>query len=413
MRSQTRDTALVAALAVLLIAAIAAPVLRAPSERVFGTPLVGHHHDPFTFMRQISHGLAAAVYLQPATDVPAAALARAVGGVAAYNGIVMLTFPLSAVAAFLLARHLAIGPVWAAAAALLFAFSPFHLAHAAYHPHIAQTQWMPLYLLALWRAVDAPSRGRVAALVLVTAGAVFANFYGGLIIMAITPVALGAYWLAVGRRQADATFRVAVVVGALAVMAAAGAAYAFHVLGRADAAYASYATAPEDITRYGARWWSYLMPPANHPVVGATVRGRWPLAGVDVGLLEQQVSLGWGLVALAVVAVAVRRSPSAPAAWMLLAIAGVAFVFSLASGPAATLREWLPMFRAYARFGVIVQLMVALLAAVGAEQLWRRATRRARIACVVLLALAAAEYAVWPPSMSRDVLPSQARGLQP
>ncbi len=79
---------------------------------------------------------------------------------AAYNWLVLLSFPLSAAAAYLLARHLALSPAGALLAALLFAFSPFHLAHAAYHPHIAQTQWLPLYLLALWRCLDEATLAR-------------------------------------------------------------------------------------------------------------------------------------------------------------------------------------------------------------------------------------------------------------
>jgi hypothetical protein len=49
-----------------------------------------------------------------------------------------------------------------------------------------------------------------------------------------------------------------------------------------------------------------------------------------------------------------------------------------------------------------------LLAAIGAEGLWRSGARRARIACVALLALAAVEYTVWPPALWRDVLPTAA-----
>jgi hypothetical protein len=85
-----------------------------------------------------------------------------------------------------------------------------------------------------------------------------------------------------------------------------------------------------------------------------------------------------------------------------------AFVCSLATGLSTILHDVVPMFRAYARFGVVVQLMTALLAAVGAQRLWESGVAHARIACVVLIALGVAEYAVWPPSMSRDVLPTQA-----
>lgn len=66
------------------------------------------------------------------------------------------------------------------------------------------------------------------------------------------------------------------------------------------------------------------------------------------------------------------------------------------------------MFRSYARFGMVVQLMAALLAGMGAELLWRSPRRRWRVACLTLAALAAAEYAVWPATLWRDVLPTEA-----
>ena len=114
---------------------------------------------------------------------------------AAYNWLILLSFPLAAVAAYLLARHLALSRSAATIAALAYAFSPFHLAHAAYHPHIAQTQWLPLYLLALWRCLDAATPAAVAFLGLATLAVTLSNFYGGLIAAVITPAAVAAYWL--------------------------------------------------------------------------------------------------------------------------------------------------------------------------------------------------------------------------
>ena len=101
------EAAAIGAVAAILTLFIAAPVVRAPSERVFGMEIVGRHHDPFTVMRQFDGPIAAGVYSQPITDIPGALLARVFGPVAAYNWLVLLTFPLSAIAAFLLARYLA------------------------------------------------------------------------------------------------------------------------------------------------------------------------------------------------------------------------------------------------------------------------------------------------------------------
>ena len=123
----------VSALAALLTAVMAAPVLVAPSERVFGMEIVGRHHDPFTVMAQFGRPIVPGLYWQPVTDVAGSLVARVAGVVAAYNWIVLVTFPLAAAAAYALARHLKLSPVAAAAGALAFAFSPFHFAHAAYH----------------------------------------------------------------------------------------------------------------------------------------------------------------------------------------------------------------------------------------------------------------------------------------
>ena len=79
--------------------------------------------------------------------------------------------------------------------------------------------------------------------------------------------------------------------------------------------------------------------------------------------------------------------------------------------PSALLYDVVPMFRSYARFGVVVQLMAALLAGIGVDYLRRAGTRRAQIACLALVALAAGEYAVAPSALWRDVLPDDGAPL--
>ena len=66
------------------------------------------------------------------------------------------------------------------------------------------------------------------------------------------------------------------------------------------------------------------------------------------------------------------------------------------------------MFRAYARFGVVVGLMTALLAGAGAAWLWRRPGSAGRRAAALLLGLAVVEFAPFPPWRWRDVLPTRA-----
>lgn len=423
MPTRVAEVSAVVALALLLTIAIAMPVLRAPSERIFGMEIVGRQHDPFTTMRQFDRPIAFGVYSQPLTDVPGALLARATGPVAAYNWLVLLTFPLSAATAYLLARHLTLSPAGAAIAAIAFAFSPFHLAHAAYHPHIAQTQWIPLYLLALWRCLDDATLAATGLLVMSIAAVTLSNFYGGLIAAVITPVAVAAYWFFRSRRDPHSARSFAITVGSLACIAGAGFAYAWYSAHDVVVHPATFAFPRADLFRHSAKWWSYLVPPVEHPVLGALARDVWQTSGVREGLLEQQVALGWAVLALGGVAVfrwLVRdRTPASLAVVpIIVVVAFAALVCSLSPErqighftfvrPAALLYSVVPMFRSYARFGVVVQLMAALLAGIGAERLWRAGTRGARVACVALLALAAAEYTVWPPAVWRDVLPTSA-----
>jgi hypothetical protein len=76
--------------------------------------------------------------------------------------------------------------------------------------------------------------------------------------------------------------------------------------------------------------------------------------------------------------------------------------------PSALLYNVVPMFRSYARFGVVVQLMAALLAGIGVDWLRRAGTKRAQVVCAAFLVLAVGEYAVSPPTLWRDVLPTTA-----
>ena len=423
MPGRIAEVGLVTALAALITVLLAVPVLRAPSERVFGAEIVGRHHDPFTVMQQFERPISMGIHAQPITDVPGALLARALGGVAAYNWLVLISFPLTAAASYLLARYLMLSPAGAAVAALACAFSPFHLTHAAYHPHIAQIQWLPLYLLALWRCLDFATLGAVAALGAAVVGVTLSNYYGGLIAAVISPVAVAAYWMATRRFGAQPLKRLGITGGALLLMATAGAAYAWWTASGVIGDLEALAFPRLDLFRYGAKWWSYLVPPVEHPLLGSAVARFWAATGDGQALLEQQVSLGWGVMALGVVAIVswwvnVRPAASLVRVPILVAVAVAALVCSLSpertietlavGPPSAFLYDLLPMFRSYARFGVVVQLMAAVLAGIGVDVLMRSGTRRAKMVCVGLIALAAAEYAVLPSALWRDVLPTAA-----
>jgi hypothetical protein len=401
---------------------MAAPVLQAPSERIFGTDIVGRHHDPFTVMQQFAGGPVPLLYLQPATDWIGRALAQLISPVAAYNVVVLWTFPLAAIFAYLFTYELTRSATTSAMAGLVFAFAPFHVAHAAYHVHVSQVQWTPLYFLALWLCLHGMTLGRAATLIVALGLVVLSNDYGGFIALTMTPVALLLFWLAPSPDGRSRSWRdVAGTMSLLVTLCAVALLAAHRIVPRVFEHPASLAFPRADLFRYSARWWAYFVPPVAHPVLGAWSRRVWDSSLIGPGLLEQQAYLGVGVVALAAVALWAwvrERGRVVPAAVpFLTAIAALALVCSLSPErqilgfrvvrPSALLYLVAPMFRAYARFGVVVQLMMAIVAATGMTWLWQRRTRVARAVAVALVVLTAFEYTPlpWP---WRDVLPTTA-----
>ena len=280
------------AFAVALAATLlmAAPVALAPSERLFGSSQTfarqDPNRDPFIVIEQFQTGQIPGPYLQPLTDLPGRTLARLVSPVEAYNILILGTFPLSAAAAYLLARYVLGSHLGALVAGMAYAFLPFHVAHATNHLHVAQTQWLPLYFLALWRCLDRPDLRRASLLLASAAAVVFSNFYGGLVAAVLSPVALVAYGVVSPRRPGEGRRRRLVLTGLTLAAAAAACLLLVHrvaptVLLRPGV----FAFPRSDLFLYSAKWWSYLVPAVDHPfaglahpsVLGGARRSRGPV----------------------------------------------------------------------------------------------------------------------------------------
>ena len=413
-----RGAAAALAIAAAATVLIAWPVIRSPTERVYGHEIAGRHYDAYAVMQQFA-GAPSATSAQPLTDRAGAWLARVIDPVAAFNLLVLLSFPLTAAATYALARYLVDSHAAALIAAIAFTFAPPRLAHAAYHPHIVQTQWLALYLLALFALIDRPSWRRAGALALASGALVLSNSYGGLIGAVLTPIAIAAY--AAARRETPGRVRALVIAaGTTAAIAAAGIAIVAIRFPEAFARPSPFAFRPNEVGLYSARWWAYLTPPVDHPLAGGWSSQVFARAGETVALVEQQVFAGYALLALAaaavVIAVARWRTETRWRPIAAVAAVGIAAVFiSLgpSSGscdgggwaPACLLFSIVPMFRSYARFAFAAHLALAIAAGAGAVMLASR-SRAGRACAGCLLAVAAVEYAPLP-WRSHDVLPTE------
>lgn len=384
--------AVVGVAAALVTVALAWPVVQNPGATVFGPALAGPHPDAFVVAGQYERALMPQPYLQPATDLPGMAIAQWTSGLTAYNALVLVSFPLTAMFTFALGVSLTRSRLVGVVAATVFTWAPFHLVHAPYHVHITQVQWWPLFLLAVCAAVRRPSPRTLLLLAVSGALLVTASFYWALAALFVVPVMFAALWWLPGTldppvhpRSAGRLLALVVVVALMAVVA---------VSATVDVDTRGYSDT--DRAWYSARWFSLWLPAVTHPFLGGRSADIWVAANAGPGLLEQQLGLGAGALVLAGIAITRRwRSPDDPlvaSVPFLLVVGGAAWAASVAGG--GVLGEILPIFRAYARIGVVAILSIGLLAGIGSAVLAR--TRGGRPVAAALLVLTAVE--LFPPA---------------
>jgi hypothetical protein len=91
----------------------------------------------------------------------ATTLGRPLSPVAAYNLLVLLTFVVAGVGAFLLMRHFTENTAAALLGGFIFAFSPTHFAHALHQVEIASLQFVPFFVLYYLKTLEHGSKKNV------------------------------------------------------------------------------------------------------------------------------------------------------------------------------------------------------------------------------------------------------------
>jgi hypothetical protein len=86
------------------------------------------------------------------------AVSPVLGRVATYNLLILQSFVVAGLAAFLLVRYLVRDSLGAIVGGLVFAFNPSHFAHALHHLNVASIQFLPLFVLFMVKAVRGEGR---------------------------------------------------------------------------------------------------------------------------------------------------------------------------------------------------------------------------------------------------------------
>lgn len=302
-----------------------------------------------------------------------------------YAGLVWAAYLTAGLAMYACAREIA-GSRWGAlVAAAIFTGAPARLDHVM-HLELLWTAWMPLAVLATARIL----RGRGRAVWLL-GGSLAAQFlcciYYGVFLFTVWPMVAGIEWLRTRSRLDGVTMRRGAAALALAALVAGVYAAPYQrarrlVGDRSDV----------EVRSYSATLGSYAASPSSSRLWGWT----GGTAGAELTLFPGLLGTSLAATALA--------TPAAP--WTAALAVTTAFAVDASTGLNGVTypllrRLALPYrgLRVPARFGAVVLMGVALLAALGCANLSRACGRGpgAALAAVCVLALVVAEGAAAVP----------------
>jgi hypothetical protein len=343
-------------------------------RHVFDANIFYPHRDTLAYSENNLGAGALAIPAYWATRSPYAAL----------NSAMLLAFLLCATGTYYLVRYLTHDRAAAAISAIAFAFCPYAFAHTA-HIQLMMTAGLPFSLLAFHRLADRPTPGRGTALgATMAAQAIFCGYYGVFVILIVgfaflVVIASRRLWLNLEYWRAMG------IAAMTAIMIVLPAFLPYASLQLVGGVHRDLA----DAASFSANWSDYLASSAYAHAWMLSHLPRWTEA-----TFPGFVATIFGLLGVAVL-VRGRRGE-------LLAIyGGLAVLACWASfGPRAGLYSVLyrivPLFawlRAPARFGLVLDLAVVVLAGVGLSALLRRVRWRIPIATGIA-ALTLAELAV-------------------
>jgi hypothetical protein len=362
-----------------------------------------------------------------------APLSYVVGPVAAYNIGVLISYPLTAIVMFLLARQLGVGVLGSAFAGLAFAFVPYHTEKA--QAHLMQTYMaaFPAFLLFTVRWSQGRSWWNLVLAGVMAGLTLWTDLY--LTYMLIVAAAMFFAVSVVGSpgRCRGRTIHYRIGTHALGVVVVTMVALLFVpvaiALGARSSPDVSQALHSEttllyhglaEVRVYCARPLEYILPWHANPLLPAWVKAYQTSHLHMSNFIEQSLFLGYTVLALAAIGVLFARRVFVTALGVAIAVAG--FLFSMPPSetvhsltirfPSYYLSPLLPEFRVYARFGMLVMFGTCLLAGSGLSYLsCHLSTLPKGLRAAALIApflLTALEFNNVPPTRHFNVLPAPA-----
>lgn len=381
--------------------------------------------------------------LNPLNGLVTLPVQLAAGLIPAYNCVVLVSWVLAGYGVWLLARWVigralpahgatseSIADLAAFVAGAIFTFAPVHMAHLLGHTQVMALEWLPFYVLALLRGMARVGAGKpwlrdglLAGLFLTFAG--LCDWYFVLYLFLFTAVVLFLAWLSILVRREWQWSLAIRLVGPAALAGLVFAILLAPILGPMiyEATHYDFMVRPSsDLYIFSATLMDFLLPNRMNMFFRDSGFNDWGNQIAPVS--ERTIALGYAALTLAVVAlVAVRKRVwlwgVAAAIFLLLALGPRMHAWAITANDIPTdlttlydlspytlintLVPFMRISRSVSRFAIMVELCVAVLAAVGLawciqRMKWQGATLLGASVLVIVLAESwEAPYPVSPP----------------
>ncbi|MFH1202701.1 MAG: hypothetical protein V1674_07485 [Candidatus Omnitrophota bacterium] len=384
--------------------------------------------------------------LLPFCQVPLKLFTILVNEIFAYNLILLLSFILSGLTMYCLSFYLTKNRLASLVVGIIYGFCPYHFNKAFEHYTLALIEWMPLYILLLLLLRQKWSIGHCLMAALALVMVVLSEPHYGYM-MSVFTFCFAVFILLKGWREKIASkeliFRDLKVIGRIFIMTAISICIIFIAVyplvikafnphpKSADFLSTELHSRPlKYLFSQSARPLSYLLPASTHPIFGGFTKSMFGSFLYGRNSIEQTLYLGWVPLILAFAAFKYRKKNKALREArgerretdnvnfyieLFSFSALVAFLFSFPPYinlglfkiyfPSYFMHKILPMFRAYARFGILVMLCVSVLAGFGLKFILEKIkTSRTKvvftffISCLVLF-----EFTTIPPFHATDL----------
>lgn len=327
-----------------------------------------------------------------------------------YNLIVWAGLLTGVFAMYFLVFHLTKNRLAGLVSGLIFSFNPDHIMHSAQHLGLTLILWIPLYIYSLFRLFEKPGYKGIFLCGGLFSLAVLSNYYYGYFMVIATAVLIiiklinQGFVLSEVKRLCFAFGFAFLIIGGFVCP------IVFRFIGSGGSGGSLYVQPFRDLMKYAARWWDYFLPNEFHPVFGRFTQG------FSRHYFERSLYIGHIPLVLSTIGVIKwrRLDREGYAIPFFLVSAIVFFVFSLSPifeigsikvpNFSFFVYKIVPMFRVYARMGIMVILSIGVLAGYGLKYLWERAKRRwMRIFIFLSIPGILFEYINFPPFHTIDL----------